>query len=254
MVGGVGDAALPAGAQEVRHDLHGLGGGAGAFEAEADQVHADQRGLGRRCVMRRADTLVPDGDAVLVDAVLGPPQPGGTGEERCVRAGVADGEVLRAQRASRRGAAAEGPGDLDLAGWAIGILGEHHAAPARGTEGVAHGRSVERVDRVAVRGTTRRPHRRRDRSLRHRVLGPAVGRAGGRLPDAPARASHAVLRGARDPRGAELRDPEGEGLLRARRATPTLPRPAGTRRSSSRAAAPPPSSTCPRRCSTSSAP
>ena len=103
------------------------------------------------------DTLVPDGDAVLVDAVLGAPEPGRAGEERRVRAGVADGEVLRAQRATGRGAAAEGPGDLDLAGRAVRVLGEHHAAPARGAQRVAHGRSVGSVDRVGVRGTTRRP-------------------------------------------------------------------------------------------------
>ena len=66
----------------------------------------------------------------------------GTGEQRGVRARVADREVLGAQRASRRGAAAEGPGDLDLARRAVRILGEHHAAPTRGTERVAHGRSV----------------------------------------------------------------------------------------------------------------
>src|SRR5271154_1173804 len=67
-----------------------------------------------RGVVGGADTLVPDGDAVLVDAVLGTPEPGGAGEERGVRAGVTDGEVLRAQRAPGGGAAAEGPGDLDL--------------------------------------------------------------------------------------------------------------------------------------------
>ena len=154
----IGNATLPARLEEPGQDVDGLGRGAGALESKAHQVHTDEGRLGRRRVVDRADTLVSDGDAVLVDAVLGPPQPGGTGEQRGVCTGVTDGEVLRAQRASRRGAAAEGPGDLDLARRAVGILGEHHAALARGTQRVTHGRSVGRVDRVAVRGTTRCPH------------------------------------------------------------------------------------------------
>ena len=97
VVRGVGDAALPARLEQPRHHVDRLGGGAGTLEPEADQVHADQRGLGCRRVVRRADTLVPDGDPVLVDPVLGAPEPGRAGEERRMRAGVADGEVLGAQ-------------------------------------------------------------------------------------------------------------------------------------------------------------
>ena len=158
LVGGVGDAALPARLEEPAEDVDGLHRAAGAFEPETDQVHADQPGRGRGGVVGGADTLVPDGDTVLVDPVLGAPEPCGTGEQGGVGARVTDGEVLRAQRAARRGPPAKGPGDLDLPGRPVRVLGEHHAALTGSTERVAHSRSVGRVDRVATRGTTRRPH------------------------------------------------------------------------------------------------
>ena len=142
LMGGVGDAALPAVLEQAGHRVDRLGGGAGPLEAEADEVHADQGRLRGRRVVGRADTLIADGHGVLVDPVLGPPQPGGTGEEGGVGAGVPDRQVLGAQGAAGRGTTAEGPGDLDLAGWAVRVLGEHHAAGTGGTQRVAHDRSV----------------------------------------------------------------------------------------------------------------
>ena len=186
LVRGVGNATLPARLEEPGQHVDGLGCGAGPLEPEAHQVHADEGRLGRGGVVGRGDTLVSDGHAEFVDAVLGPPQPGGTREKGGMRPGVPDGEVLRTQRAPRRGAAAEGPGDLDLARRPVGILGEDHAAWTGGAQRVAHGRSVGRVGRVAVRGTAPCPHGRPDRPVRHCILGSTLGRAGGCLPDAPA--------------------------------------------------------------------
>ena len=47
VVRGVGDPTLAAGLEEAHHDVDGLGGAAGALEPEADEVHADERGLRR---------------------------------------------------------------------------------------------------------------------------------------------------------------------------------------------------------------
>ena len=138
----ISDATLPARLEQTGHHVDRLRSAAGTLETEANEVHSDQRRLRRRRVVGRRDTLVADGHPVLVDAVLGPPQPRRAGQQRCVGTGVPDGEVLRAQGAARRGAPAEGPGDLHLTGRAVRVLGEHHARRTRGAQRVAHGRSL----------------------------------------------------------------------------------------------------------------
>ncbi len=155
----VRDATLPARLEQPGHHVDRLGGAAGALEPETDEVHSDQRRLCPRRVVGRGDTLIADGHAVLVHAVLGPPQPRRTREQRGVRTGVPDGEVLRAQGAARRGPPAEGPGDLHLTGRSVGVLGEHHARRTGGAQGVAHGRSVRRLAIVSVRAPTCRADR-----------------------------------------------------------------------------------------------
>ena len=105
LVRGVGHAALAARLEEPGHDVDRLRCTPGALEAQADEIHADQGRLRRAGIVCRADTLVSDGDAVLVDTVLGAPEPGGARQEGGVRSGVADREVLRAQRAAGRGCA-----------------------------------------------------------------------------------------------------------------------------------------------------
>ena len=142
LVGGVGDPSLAVRLHETPDDLDRLLGAPGAFEAEADQIHADERRGGRPHVVGRRHALVADGHGVLVHAVLGPPQPGRARQQGGVRAGVADAEVLGAERAPRRGAAAEEPRDLHLVGGSVGVLGEHHAPGAGRAQRVAHGRSV----------------------------------------------------------------------------------------------------------------
>ena len=144
-------APLPARLEEGGHDVDGLGSRAGALEAEPDQVHADQGRRGGRRVVGRGHAFVADGDAVLVHAVLGAPEPGRTRQERGVRAGVADAQVLRAQRAPGGCPPAERPGDLGLAGRAVRVLGEHHAGgpPARtGCRTWSQCRDVDRVGRM----------------------------------------------------------------------------------------------------------
>ncbi len=142
LVGGIGDPALAVHLHEGRHDLDRLLGAPGAFEAEADQVHADEGRRGRSHVVGRLDALVTDGHGVLVHAVFCSPQPSRARQKGGVRAGVTDAEVLRAQRAPGRGATAGGPEDLHLPGGSVGVLGEHHAPGAGGAQRVAHGRSV----------------------------------------------------------------------------------------------------------------
>ena len=75
-----------------------------ALEAEAHEVHAEQRGrrgFGSSTVQM---LLVADRDAVLVDAVLDAPQPRRPRADERVRAGVVELEVLRAERRRRPGA------------------------------------------------------------------------------------------------------------------------------------------------------
>ena len=55
-----------------------------------------------------------------------------------MRAGVADGEVLRPQRAAGRRTTAEGHCELDLADRAIRVLGEKHSVRTGTTQRVAH--------------------------------------------------------------------------------------------------------------------
>ena len=138
--GGIGDPALAVRREEVDQDVERLLGAAGPLQPEAHQVHADEAGAApARASCTVADTFVPDGHAELVDAVLGPPEPGGAGQEGGVGAGVTDREVLGAQGAAGRGTAAERHGELHLADGPVRILGEDHAARARPAQGVAHG-------------------------------------------------------------------------------------------------------------------
>ena len=96
-MGGVRHAPLPVHLEQPGDDVHRLLGGPGPLEAQADQVHADERRCSRRRVVGRAHALVADGDAVLVDSVLGTPQPRRAGQERRVGPVVTDGEVLGAE-------------------------------------------------------------------------------------------------------------------------------------------------------------
>ena len=155
---------------------------------------------------------------------------------------------------ARRGAAAERPGDLDLAGRAVRVLGEHHAARARAHRACrtwSQCREVDRVARMQPRAVLAvdeidlsdmefwaRPWDEREgafQTLRRERPMPFF-----EEPEIPEALSYV--------------DPQGHGLLRADAPRRHLARPAGTPRSTSRGGAPPPSSTCPRRCSTSSAP
>ena len=138
VVGRVGDPALAVRLHQIPHELDRLGGAAGALEPEAHQVHADQRRWCAPHVVGRRDALVADGHGVLVHAVLGSPQPGRAREQGGVRAGVADAQVLGAQRAPGSGPATEGPCHLHLVGGAVGVLGEHHPPRAGGAQRVAH--------------------------------------------------------------------------------------------------------------------
>src|SRR5207248_4267299 len=71
--GGLAGAALAIFLDQRPDDAHRLAGGAGALQAEAHQVHADQRDLLVR--LAREDRLVADRDAPLVDAHLVAPEP-----------------------------------------------------------------------------------------------------------------------------------------------------------------------------------
>jgi hypothetical protein len=146
----VGDPPLAVGHEQIDQDLEGLWRGARPLEPEADKIHADQRGPGPRRVVQGGDPFVSDGHAEFIDAVLGPPQPGGARKERGMRAGVADGEVLRAQGATGRRAPPEGHRQLDLTDGPIRILGEEHPGCARGTQGVTHVSSIWRLSRVSL--------------------------------------------------------------------------------------------------------
>src|ERR1019366_623245 len=111
--------------------------------------------LGR--LVHRVDAFVPDGHAELVDAVLGAPQPGRARQQGGVRSGVADRQVLRAQRAAGGGAPTEGDGELHLTDGAVRVFGEDHPTGAGATERVAHGSTIRRVTRVSIREATLGP-------------------------------------------------------------------------------------------------
>ena len=142
LTGRVGDATLPAVLEQAGHDVDRLGGGAGPLEAEADEVHADQGRLAPPRVVGRADRSLPMATPCSLTPCSAPHSQVGQERKVACGAGVPDREVLGAQGAAGRGPTTEGPGDLDLAGWAVRVLGEHHAAGTGSTQGVAHDRSV----------------------------------------------------------------------------------------------------------------
>ena len=75
----VAGAALAVAFQQFNEHLHGAACRARAFEAESDEIHADQR---RRCAARiegGVNRFVANCDARFVHAVLGAPTPGWNG-------------------------------------------------------------------------------------------------------------------------------------------------------------------------------
>ena len=112
-------------------------GRAGSLQAEADQIHPQQRGRLLARPVDGPDLFVPDRDPVFVDPVLDAPQPRRSRTEECVGAGVGDGEVLRAKR--RAGRAPGVPLDhLRFVGMSVGILREQHRAVRANAQRVAH--------------------------------------------------------------------------------------------------------------------
>src|SRR4051812_12695254 len=86
--------------EQRRHDVERLTGAAAAFQAEPDEVHAEQTDrLARRL---RPDRLIPDDDTALVDAVLEAPEPERLTAEESVRVShLRYRQVLTAHRRSR---------------------------------------------------------------------------------------------------------------------------------------------------------
>jgi len=114
----------------------GLVGGPATLEAEAQEVHAEETGLGRR--LARVERLVPDRDAGLVDAVLeSPDPPGAAPQDRERFRGLGDLEVGAPDRGARR-VAPRGHRLERLAfdDRAVAVLGEERPpAPRLGAEG-----------------------------------------------------------------------------------------------------------------------
>ena len=112
------------------------------------------------------DLLVPDRDAVLVDAVLGAPQPRGVRADERDGARIRDPEVLRVDESAGRPGGV-GEERLGLGGRPVGVLREHHAGARTKAQRVAHGAAgLAEPDALVVAahrgaGATRRARRRR---------------------------------------------------------------------------------------------